>query len=360
MTAAATLAAGPTFDPARSLGWRWGPLDGLNCSQRCVEAELRARGYPPSQVVRSLAAPLDLLRRWSSEWRFAGCHVSWEPVPAGAGAWERLQSVIAEGEHPIAVVDRFHWAGDEYEGRLHVQSYVVLALEVDGGCLVSLGIHADPGRGYQHRTPCDSRLLAALCRVGRVVVGPPPPAGDPGSFERTLVESSLGALAADLAVLRLFSARWEARPLRPAVAWPLGTHVFADLEPQLFLLGAALAGADGGASSDVRLAAETAAAAAWRLGTLLGLGHRDRRPEAYEAARQPMERLLAALDGLLAASERMTGRQGSVGRSPTLEPLVTRLAGLLASCYPKAAPSGAGGLERELRSWAGPPGRAVG
>lgn len=50
----------PVFDPARSLGWRTGPLDGLSCLLRCTEAVLRAQGFAPLDVARALALPVDL------------------------------------------------------------------------------------------------------------------------------------------------------------------------------------------------------------------------------------------------------------------------------------------------------------
>lgn len=330
---AAGPAHGPVLDPAGAVGWHAGIMDGLNCTQRCIEAVLRFEGRGPLDVVHTFAAPLDLLHRRSPDWTWPGCRIDWYASSDPEENWALIGQHLARGRWPLVMVDRYHWPGDEHEARRHVQSYVVLVLRRDGRHLVSLGVHGDERLGYRHHTQISSGLPLACWRVGLLELGPDVRPGSVETHGAALAVGSLRPLAEDVAALRSFADAWSADTPAPLIGWPLGTMVFSDLEPQTYLLAAALQDA-GARLAGVRVAASTAAQAALRLGLVLLEANRSGDADAYRVGRDLLARLLRRLEELLMALEDAVGRCAAV-HEPGPQPVLERLATIIALCYPR-------------------------
>jgi hypothetical protein len=332
-TAAETAPSRAVLDPVGAVGWRAGIMDGLNCTQRCIEAVLRLRGLGPLDVVRTFASSLDLLRRRSPDWCWPGCRIVWDDSRDPERNWALAGEHLARGLWPLVMIDRYHWPGDEHEGRRHVQSYVVLVLARNQGELISLGVHGDERDGYRHRTPITPELPLACWRVGLLDLGPDVRPGSPEAYAERLVADSVQPLADDLSALEAFAGDWRAGTSDARIGWPLGTLVFSDLEPQTFLLGAALAGT-GGPLSEVGSAAAAAASAALRLGLVLLEANRSGDADAYLLARALLDQLLARLRELSGRLQRASARRPEGGPGGS-EAVLERLATIAALCYPR-------------------------
>lgn len=137
----------PVFDPARSLGWRTGPLDGLSCLLRCTEAVLRAQGFAPLDVARALALPVDLTGGRREPARFRSGRLSWRNAVDGREHWGELTRLVTEGSPVILMPDRFYWPGDEFEGRHHFLDHMVLVIGATATELEVLDTDAPPRTG---------------------------------------------------------------------------------------------------------------------------------------------------------------------------------------------------------------------
>ncbi|MDN3270115.1 hypothetical protein [Streptomyces sp. MA15] len=332
-----------TFDPATALGWKNIGLDGLGCFMRSVEAVLLQRGHSADAVARGLAIPLDLVRR--GEWygpmsRFPACVVRWQTAGIGAGRrqWPRVAELVGSGQPVVLMPDGHHWPGDDHEGREHYHHHMVLAHRLDDRGLHILDTDAPAEDGYRRVLPITDALRKACTRYAVVERIAPPDTRRPQEVAAALVPRSLVPLAEDIAELRAFHGEvWSGARLPLLLAKGMDVWVLGDVQPQLFLLGYALAGAEQPHVAEVSRAALAAAGRAQKLGLLLLGLHRFRSEGVYAMAHEEIASLADVLEELLEAMCRHTGTlrphaQGDGTR------LVRRLRGETEWCFGEGRP----------------------
>ncbi|MGS2591941.1 hypothetical protein [Streptomyces hebeiensis] len=295
------------FDPATALGWQNIGLDGLGCFLRSVEAVLQHRGYGAREVAQGLAGPLDLVRR--GEWygpmsEFPACTARWYLTGIGTGSrhWPRIAALVEGGTPVVLMPDGHHWPGDEHEGKEHFHHHMVLAHRLDEEGLHLLDTDAPATAGYRRVLPVTDALKESCTRYAVLERVEPPVERRPEELAARLVPASLLPLAQDIAELRAFHGRvWSGARLPLLLAKGLDVLVLGDIQPQLFLLGHALAGARDERTAEVSRACLAAAARAQKLGLLLLGLHRFRAEGVYAVAHEEVALLAASLDTLLAA-----------------------------------------------------------
>ena len=258
----------PTFDPALSLGWKTGPLDGLSCLLRCVESVLRAQGFAPLDVARALALPVDLTGGRRESARFRSGRLRWRNAIDGRELWDELELLLAAGTPVILMPDRFYWPGDEFEGKHHFLDHMVLVIASNGTELEVLDTDAPPEDGFKRRIPLSPDVVRSACRFATVQFEPPRDTA--ASLRETLVEPMTSWLADDLSALAGFAERWERKGLPGPMARALHVLVLGELQPALFLTSLSVQDT----APAVAEAARSAAAAAQRLGLALLGAHR--------------------------------------------------------------------------------------
>lgn len=303
------------FDPTVALGWKSIGLDGLGCFLRSVEAVLVGHGYGSREIAQGLAVPLELVRRgaWFGPMsEFPACTVRWHLTELGDGArqWPLVAETLGDGAPVVLMPDGYHWAGDQYQGREHFHHHMVLAHRLDEGGLHLLDTDAPAAEGYRRTVEVDDELRRSCSRVALVEDIAPPRARSAEEMAEALLPSSLPALAEDIAELRAFHGRvWSGGPLSTLVAKGIDVLVLGDIQPQLFLLGHALADADQESVRRVSAAALTAAARAQKLGLLMMGLHRFQAEGVYGVAHEEISLLADSLDGLLDEMHRWHGSE---------------------------------------------------
>ncbi|MEU9759031.1 hypothetical protein ACFYYY_25800 [Streptomyces sp. NPDC001834] len=301
------------FDPAAALGWKNIGLDGLGCFMRSVEAVLLHRGYDADAVARGLAVPLDLVRR--GEWYgpmsdFPACAVRWHLTGIGSGRshWPRVAELVGSGTPVVLMPDGHHWPGDDHEGKEHYHHHMVLAHRIDDRGLHVLDTDAPAKDGHRRVLPVTDALREACTRYAVVERIAPPDARRPEETAAALVPPSLAPLGEDVAELRAFHGEvWSGARLPLLLAKGMDVWVLGDVQPQLFLLGHALAGAEESRTVEVSRAALAAAGRAQKLGLLLLGLHRYRSEGVYAMAHEEIAALANALEALLEAMCRHAG-----------------------------------------------------
>lgn len=293
------------FDPRTALGWKNIGLDGLGCYLRSVEAVLLGDGYDAGQVARGLSLPLDLVRR--GEWYgptsdYPACRLRWEHKETGAEAWPDIAGTLADGTPVVLMYDGFHWPGDPYEGAHHYHHHMVLAHRLDADGLHLLDTDAPAADGYARRLPVTDAVIAACNRYAVFEHTAPPPQQSAPDLARAVVPASIGRLAADIAEIRGFHRDlWSGERLPLLLAKGMDVIVLGDIQPQLFLLGHALADSGDEKVDAVAVALLDAAKRAQKLGLLfLGL-HRYNTEGVYGVAHEEVGLLADRLEVLLAA-----------------------------------------------------------
>ncbi|MFI6638937.1 hypothetical protein [Streptomyces sp. NPDC050504] len=347
------------FDPATALGWKNIGLDGLGCFLRSVEAVLIQQGYGAVDVARGLAAPLDLVRR--GEWygpmsEFPACTVRWYLADIGGGhrQWPRVAELVASGTPVVLMPDGHHWPGDDHEGKEHYHHHMVLAHHLDADGLHLLDTDAPAEAGHRRVLPVDDALRASCTRYAVLerIDAPPADRLDAPTEESAdeladesvdeladeLVRASLLPLAEDVAELRAFHADvWSGARLPLLLAKGMDVWVLGDVQPQLFLLGHALAGADDPRAREVSRASLAAAARAQKVGLLLLGLHRFRSEGVYAMTHEEIAVLADACAELLAAMCRYAGVEPPRVTGDGLR-LVRRLRGESQWCFGEGGP----------------------
>ncbi|MFJ2669364.1 hypothetical protein [Streptomyces sp. NPDC087525] len=308
-----TAARPYAFDPATALGWKNIGLDGLGCFLRAVEAVLLHRGYGAREVAQGLAAPLDLVRR--GDWygpmsEFGACAARWHLTGIGTGErqWPRIAALVTSGTPVVLMPDAHHWPGDEYEGKEHFHHHMVLAHRLDEDGLHLLDTDAPASEGFRRVIPVTEKLRRSCTRYAVLERVEHPVAHRPEELAARLVPGSVLPLAQDIAELRAFHARvWSGARLPLLLAKGMDVLVLGDIQPQLFVLGHALAGSDDRRTAEVSTACLEAAARAQKLGLLLLGLHRFRAEGVYAMAHEEVATLAASLDVLLDAMCRYAG-----------------------------------------------------
>ncbi|WP_228972958.1 hypothetical protein [Streptomyces sp. DH12] len=331
------------FDPANALGWKNIGLDGLGCFLRSVEAVLMHHGYGAGAVARGLAVPLDLVRR--GEWygpasEFPACAVRWHLADIGAGRrqWPRVAELLRAGRPVVLMPDGHHWPGDDHEGREHYHHHMVLAHRLDADGLHLLDTDAPAEHGHRRVLPVTDALAEACTRYAVVERIAPPDDRRPEALAEGLVPASLAPLAEDVAELRAFHGEvWSGARLPLLLAKGMDVWVLGDVQPQLFLLGHALAGAEDPRTGEVSAAALAAAARAQKLGLLLLGLHRFRSEGVYAMAHEEIAVLADALEELLGALCRYAGARRPTAAGDGTR-LVRRLRGEAQWCFGEGRP----------------------
>lgn len=290
------------FDPGTALGWTDVALDGLSCYLRCVEAVLRWRGHDSEAVALALAGPVDLLRRGRSGSVYDAHAVEWLVAAEASEHREQLVETLRSGEPVILMPDRFHWPGDEFEGRRHFHDHMVLAFALEDGVLSVLDTDAPPEGEFTRHIPMDASAWRACTRWGvvRPIAGTAARTAD--EFAVRTLAPSLRLLAVDTVELRAFAERWRRDGIDDPFARALHVAVLGDFQPSLFLFAEATRALDAGGDLDpVAVRALAAARSAKTLGLLLLALHREASEDAYEIAIGAFDRFLVAVEALLAS-----------------------------------------------------------
>lgn len=264
----ADLVLRPVFDPATSLGWKKGPIDGLSCLLRCVESILRAQGFDRLQVAQSLAIPLDVVGGRRDPGRYRAGQLRWRNAQDGAEHWDDLVAVVGDGTPVILMPDRYYWPGDEFEGKQHFLDHMVLVIGADADQLTVLDTDAPATDNFVRRIEITPSVVHSACRFATAHFDAPN--DTPDSQRATLVEPMVRWLAEDLPAVAAFATRWEREGLTGPLARALHVLVLGELQPHLYLTGQAVRDAFP-ATAD---AAELAAAEAQSLGLALLGAHR--------------------------------------------------------------------------------------
>lgn len=275
----------PCLDPRRSLGWNSGPLDGLSCYLRCVEAILRSRGYSPVQVARGLARPLDLLLTAAGGSSFPCCRVEWTNRPQGVDNWDGIRELLSLGEHLILMPNRYFWPGDEFEGRREFHDHMVVLTGLASDHLEMLDIDAPAADGYRRRIRVDARVRSACTRYARVFSVAPWTPASPEALGRALIARSTDSLADDVASMEEFAEEWTEHGMDEAMLRALHVLTLGELQPQMFLLASVLEGLTEPRLVRVRERGLEAASRAQQLGLVLLAAHRRSEGATYELAR---------------------------------------------------------------------------
>ncbi|KAA6213148.1 hypothetical protein CP973_28065 [Streptomyces albofaciens JCM 4342] len=332
-----------SFDPAAALGWKNIGLDGLGCFLRSVEAVLLQRGYAADDVARGLAAPLDLVRR--GEWygpmsEFPACTAHWYLADIGEGhrQWPRVAELVTSGTPVVLMPDGHHWPGDDHEGKEHYHHHMVLAHRLDAEGLHLLDTDAPAEEGHRRVLPVGDALRNSCTRYAVLERIDPPGGRRPEEYAAALVRPSLVPLAEDIAELRAFHGEvWSGARLPLLLAKGMDVWVLGDVQPQLFLLGHALAGADDPRVAEVSRASLAAAARAQKAGLLLLGLHRFRSEGVYAVTHEELAALADACEELLTAMCRYAdaARPVATGDGRRLE---RRLRGEAQWCFGEGRP----------------------
>lgn len=223
----------PVLDPARSLGWRTGPLDGLSCMLRCVEAVLRAQGFDPLAVARALAQPLDLAGGRKQLTAFRSGNLSWHSEDDGARHWDRITAAVSGGTPVILMPDRFYWPDDEFGGQRHFFDHMVLVTDVTAGEISVLDINAPADDGYVCVIPVTPNVVRSACRYATAHFTYRPDTAQTIGTELLLPLAEW--LADDLPSLIEFGQRWEQDGLTGPFARALHVLILGEAQPNLFL-----------------------------------------------------------------------------------------------------------------------------
>ncbi|MBU3864071.1 hypothetical protein KN815_08245 [Streptomyces sp. 4503] len=331
------------FDPATALGWKNIGLDGLGCFLRSVEAVLLHQGYGAADVARGLAAPLDLVRR--GEWygpmsEFPACTARWylSDIGEGRSQWPRVAELVTSGTPVVLMPDGHHWPGDDHEGKEHYHHHMVLAHRLDAEGLHLLDTDAPADGGHRRILPVDDALRSSCTRYAVLERIDPPGGRRPGEPATALVRPSLVPLAEDIAELRAFHGEvWSGARLPLLLAKGMDVWVLGDVQPQLFLLGHALAESDDPRVAEVSRASLAAAARAQKVGLLLLGLHRFRSEGVYAMAHEEIAVLADACEELLAAMCRYAGVERLRVTGDGLR-LVQRLRGEAQWCFGEGRP----------------------
>ncbi|GAB3213769.1 hypothetical protein ACQEU5_22325 [Marinactinospora thermotolerans] len=328
----------PVFDPERSLGWRDGPLDGITCLLRCVEAVLRSRGYGPIDVARCLGGELDLLGR-DMALEFPGCRLGWRFADHGAQNWPFVVERVGAGEPVIIMPDLYHYPGSYYEGLYHYHDHAVLAVGWDPGSetLAVLDTLAPPDEGYRRELPKTPQLVASCTRVTRVEVTAEADRRPSRDYAAEQIERHTATVAADARALRRLLDSFAATGMDGVTARAVNLLVLGHLQPLLFLFGSSIDADADARLLDVRRAALSAATKAGWFGRALIVGHNDHVDPAphYRRALTIAPGMLDALDNLADAMSRAGGdARVSVERADAADAaLHTRFREIVHICY---------------------------
>ncbi len=323
----------PFFDPEASLGWRNGPLDGLSCLLRCVEATLRSEGFSNHEIACALARPVDLAggRR---EPDFRHGELRWRNAVDGAEHWGELRAVVESGRPVTLMPDRFYWPGDEFEGKEHFLDHMVLVFSFDGTTMRALDTDAPAQERYTRTIPITDSVVHSACRWTTVHFDRPQETLE--SLRTTLLEPMARWLAEDLAGLHGISRRWEETGLTGPVARALHVLVLGELQPNLFTTATAV----GEFFPAVAVSAFRAAEKAQALGKLLIGAHRfggDRPLDVgvYQPVFRSFGPLVSALTELTDVLHRELGLVRPAARERS-DVLWQRINGLRDWCYADA------------------------
>jgi alkylation response protein AidB-like acyl-CoA dehydrogenase len=288
------------FDRDRALGFRDGPLDGLSCVQRYMEAQLHARGYSARQVAQTLAGPVDLLRRRSSSSDLGSASLTWTSAADGRHNWPVLGSLLERGTPVVIRPDRFWWPGNTLTGKSHRTDHFVLATGLDGATLRVLDTQAPTEDGYiRHLAVCED--LKRACRhIATMTAPPPPPLASPDAFAARVLPRSIEWLTADISALRAWFTGWDSLEFDELSARCVQIAALSDFQPQVFVLSQALADATSPGLTAVRMKSAQVAALAKALAYRLIVLHRYAEPARYRQCKHQFDRLIESLDTLLA------------------------------------------------------------
>ncbi len=211
----------PIFDPKLSIGWDSGPLDGMSCLLRCIEACLRAMGHDREEIIRMLGGPLNLVERDMAR-DFPGCTISWSEGGVGLGR------VLDKPQ--IVVLDRSTLPWDDQYGGLSRYDHMMLLINADGSSLEFLDTDAPADVEFVRVVPRLSDIEARVARTAEV---------SGGSIPRTkfdsVLDNSLQTLTTDITTVR---ERLTAALGKPTVGVAPHVYLLGDLQPSVYLLGA--------------------------------------------------------------------------------------------------------------------------
>lgn len=276
------LVAAPVFDPARALGWRDGPLDGITCVLRCVEAVLQAAGYSSLEVARCLGGEPDLLAR-DMALEFPGCRLEWRFAPSGKENWPYLLEQLSTGEPVIIMPDLYYYPGSYYEGVHHFHDHSVLATgwDPDAEVLTVLDTLGPPEQGYRRELPKTPELVACCTRMTPIVRTKPVDRRPSDVYAEEQVGNHAVTVAADARALRKLLEGYAEEGMDGVSARAVHLLVLGHLQPQLFLFGSSIGPDAHERFQQVRAAALSAATRANRFGRLLIAAHEQPDPAPY-------------------------------------------------------------------------------
>ncbi|WP_176737851.1 BtrH N-terminal domain-containing protein [Micromonospora inyonensis] len=241
-----------------------------------MEAVLRAQGFNRHEVARALALPVDLTGGRRSSGAYRSGHLLWRNTADGRKHWSELTALVRAGTPVILMPDRYYWPGDEFEGRQHFLDHMVLVVAADDDCLVVLDTNA-PAKGHYTRVvPVTPAVVRSACRFATAHFERPVDTAE--TLRLTLLEPTARWLVADLPAVAEFGEGWRVEGITGPLARALHVLVLGELQPNLFLTGAAVAEA----FLAVAAAATAAADRAQSLGELL-LGAHRYAPDADDA-----------------------------------------------------------------------------
>lgn len=307
------------FDPEKALGWVRGPLDGLSCFHRCVEAILHARGYSGWQVAQALVCPLDLLRRRGSTSQMGRCEVVWHSVGDGRDNWPFLENELASGHNVLLRPDRYWWPGDRVSGQRHFSDHILVAYTLADSVLHVLDTRA-PKDNFVKLIPVDENVIRSVINIGIVEAPEPPTHSDPQKVADDIFPESIPQLAHDIAALHAWLPTWDTIPWDLISARSLHMTAIGDFQPQLFIVANALAGDVPAALATARQACAGAAVAARDLAFRLIALHQHENAAMYRGARRQMNKFVDSLEPVI---DSLCGERGiTMPPRPVLGPEV--------------------------------------
>lgn len=275
--------------PEASIGWDRGPLDGLNCYMRAIEAALRYGGYSRSGVVEAFATAVELIPRGGP----------WRPVPPLRSArldwlsaedpWSQIRAHTADDVPVLLYADGFWLPGDMFENDRCAIHHAVLVIETTGTTMRVLDTDGPADGGFLREYPIDDRSVRALARYAAVHVGAEPDPLRDDELTAVLTESAAN-LAADLPGIAGYVG--ALRTIDERTARSLDLVVLGHWQPQFFVLSQLLDARrlQSGLTASLREAAN----AAFEVGTLLLGMHRYADPAIYRGAVPGLARLVEA------------------------------------------------------------------
>lgn len=287
------------LDRGKSLGWVHGPLDGLSCFQRYVEAILHARGYSSWQVAQIFVDPLDLLRRRGTTSQIGRCEVVWQSAQDGRVNWPILESKLANGQHVILRPDRYWWPGDRLNGKRHFSDFMYVAYELTDSVLHVLDTLAPEDENFVRLIPVDETVMRAMINIGIVEAPEPPARGDPQKIADDIFPESIPQLAHDIAAMRAWLPTWDTIPWDLARARSLHIAALGDFQPQLFIAASALAGSAPSLLAEARDACAQAAATARDLAFRFIALHKYEKAAMYRSCCRQMHAFVDSLESTL-------------------------------------------------------------